>query len=219
MQKILNFNVKKSATLGNKKTQMSWQVPGLKTQFAGAVLLDGDEYVVYPQKFFGYSDCIWGKDFANPLIYLSGCNLVSQISGKRLMFSAFSACGFFGKEKNKKVLLAFNHEGSEYSFNNNIFTKNKNDVAFEYTENEGISHWSITAQNKKSLVDIEIFSKKDEMIPLNYENPLGIKKHNYLLAGGNGYGEIKLYKKINKSLEIIEHARIESSFSMYGKHK
>lgn len=214
LQKIMSLNIKHSISRKGKN-KIKWHIPGLKTQYAGAVMLDGEEYVIYPQKSFGFADCLWGKDFPFPWIHLAGCNLVSQISGKRLMHSAFASCGFFGGKNNKKITVCFNHEGTEYSFNNGGFSK-KSDVSFIYAENEGIAHWTVTAQNKNALVDMELYAEKNEMLAMNYENPLGQKKYNSLLANGNSYGEIRLYKKVKKSLEIIEQAQIENAYTLYG---
>lgn len=214
LQKIMSFNINHSISVKGK-SKLKWHLPGLKTQYAGAVMLDGQEYVVYPQKSFGFTDCLWGKDFPSPWMHLAGCNLVSQISGKRLMHSAFASCGFFGGKNNKKIMVCFNHEGEEFTFNNKGFSK-KNAVSFVYTENDGIAHWTVSAQNKKALVDIELYAEKNEMLAMNYENPLGQKKYNELLANGNSYGEIRLYKKVKKSLEIIEQAQIENAYTLYG---
>ena len=40
----------------------------------------------------------------------------------------------------------------------------------------------------------DISCEKSDMILINYESPLGEKKHNKLWNGGNGDGKIKLYK-------------------------
>lgn len=217
MQKLIGTKISRRATKGPDKNRMYWQVPGCKTQYAGAVLFDGEEYTVFPHKSFGYTDVIWGKDFVNPWVMLNGSSLVSQITGKRLSQSCFDVGGFFGKEKNKRLAAIFHHEGNEYQFNASGRT-HKDNVKFDFTENGGICHWTITAQNSKALVDIEVFCKTEEMILMNYENPNGEKNFKRLLAGASGYGEIRLYKKIQKSLEIIEQARIENAGCMYGKY-
>lgn len=41
------------------------------------------------------------------------------------------------------------------------------------------------------------------MILINYESPLGEKKHNKLWNGGNGVGKIKLYKILKLIDDII----------------
>jgi hypothetical protein len=48
-------------------------------------------------------------------------------------------------------------------------------------------------------IEVEITCQKKDMLLINYEAPNGEKKHNQLWNGGNGKGNIKLYKKILKT--------------------
>jgi hypothetical protein len=56
------------------------------------------------------------------------------------------------------------------------------------------------------------------MIFMNYLNPDGSMPHKTLWSGGSGSGEIRLYKKVNKSLELFEHARVENCGCEYGEY-
>ncbi len=53
------------------------------------------------------------------------------------------------------------------------------------------------------------------MLFINYEAPNGKKLHNHLWNGGNGYGEIKLYKKDGT---LIDHVKIENAGCEYGEY-
>ena len=48
-------------------------------------------------------------------------------------------------------------------------------------------------------LEAEITCLKKDMLLINYEAPNGKKLHNHLWNGGNGVGNIKLYKKILKT--------------------
>ena len=72
---------------------MYWHAQGVKTQNSGVVTLDGEEYVVYPEKSHGYADKNWGKDFTSPWVWLSSNNMVSKITGKKLENSVFDIGG------------------------------------------------------------------------------------------------------------------------------
>jgi hypothetical protein len=43
-----------------------------------------------------------------------------------------------------------------------------------------------------------------EMLLVNYEDPLGMKRHNKLYNGGTGVGNIKLYQKKGKNKILID---------------
>lgn len=201
--------------------EMYWHAQGVKTLYAGSVILDGEEYTVTPQRSFGYADKNWGRDFTNPWLWLSSCNLISLISGQRLKNSCFDIGGgrpkFLGRQMKKKLLFYFYHEGDEYEFNFSKFWK-KSTVKYTFTQNGPLAHWAVTAENKKYFIDVDVYCKKSDMLLINYTAPNGLKLHNNLWNGGTGYGEIRLYKKVKKNLETIEHARIENCGCEYGEY-
>lgn len=204
-----------------KAFQMYWHVPGAKTNYTGTVYLDGEEFAVYPQASFGYADKNWGIDFTNPWLWLASSNLTSILSGKKLQNSCFDIGGgcpkVFGVKLDKNLLVFFSYEGKKYEFNFSKFWK-RSSVRFSVSEKEDCLVWSISAENRKVLLDIDVTCPKNEMIFVHYESPEGKKEHNRLWNGGTGRGELRLYKKIRKTLEIIEHAKIESCGCEYGEH-
>ena len=71
---------------------MYWHAQGVKTEYSGTVTLDGEEYVVLPEKSYGYADKNWGSDFTK---------------GGRLINDAFGSIGnAFGKNIHPKVRKA-----------------------------------------------------------------------------------------------------------------
>ncbi|MGP1587845.1 MAG: hypothetical protein ACTTHG_05830 [Treponemataceae bacterium] len=211
LEKKINFEPKKL----KRNPQNYWYVCGAKTIYGGNLLLDAEEFVIIPQKSFGHADKIWGKDFSNPFFSLSSCNLNSVISGRYLSGSCFDIGGTTvnGKEKSLQVYLL--HQNQYYVFSiSNCFSRTK--IHYDFFENSEICRWTVTAENSKNFLDVDVFCKKSEMIKKKYLNPRGTVSFDSFWSGGNGTGEIRLYKKVNKDLEIVEQARIENCICEYA---
>ena len=69
----------------------------------------------------------------------------------------------------------------------------------------------------KARMETEIRCKKDDMIFVNYEDPDGVKRFDRLWNGGNGYGNVKLYKKRGKNLELIDDIKCGHVGCEYGE--
>lgn len=201
--------------------EMYWHAQGVKTKYSGTVILDGVTYIVNPETSFGYADKNWGRDFASPWVWLSSCNLVSEISGKHLVNTCFDVGGgspkVFGITLKNRLLAMFTYEGIIYDFNFSKFWK-KTQVRYSIKEGETELHWIVSASSKKYLLDIDIFCNKNEMLFVNYEAPNGLKLHNQLWNGGTGHGELKLFKKKGRELELIEHASVKNAGCEYGEY-
>ena len=220
IKKLIPFNVGYGASHLFRKLQlfeMFWHAEGMKSTFEGTITLDGEEYVVIPEKSYGYSDKNWGKDFTSPWVWLSSNNLVSKLTGKRLENSAFDIGG--GRPKigfialNRKLLSAFYYEGKCYEFNFSkfwTFTRTKFDC--KETDDEIIWHVEQKTINNRMVVDVTC--KKEDMLWINYEAPSGLKKHNRLWNGGNGKGTISLYHK-KKLVDVIEAENIGCEYGEF----
>ena len=199
-------------------SKIHWFVQGVKTIYGGTVVFDGVEYAVIPQKSYGHADKFWGKRFTNPWLWLSSSNLKSLITGQYLQNSCFDVGGVsVAGSKRKGLQVFFTHQNETYSFSPSGFFKNDK-INFNFNQNGGVGHWTVSAENTKYLLDIDVFCKKSDMIFMNYLNPDGSMPHKTLWSGGSGSGEIRLYKKVNKSLELFEHARVENCGCEYGEY-
>ena len=199
-------------------SKIHWFVQGVKTIYGGTVVFDGVEYTVIPQKSYGHADKFWGKCFTNPWLWLSSSNLTSLITGHPLQNSCFDVGGVsVVGTKRKGLQVFFTHQNETYEFSpSGIFRNDK--INFNFAQNGEIGHWTVSAENSKYLLDVDVFCKKSDMIFMNYLNPDGSMPHKTLWSGGSGSGEIRLYKKVNKSLELFEHARVENCGCEYGEY-
>ncbi len=198
--------------------EMFWHAEGIKTQYSGSIWLDGVEYEVIPEKSYGYADKNWGGDFTSPWLWISSCNLTSLKTGKKLNNSAFEAGGgrpkAFGISIPRKLLIGFYYEGTMYEYNFARFW-NMVKIDFDFEEGDDVHTWHVNASNKNSRMELVLYCKRDEMLLINYEAPNGKKLHNRLWNGGNGWGEIKLYKKDGT---LIDHVKMENTGCEYGEY-
>ncbi|MCR4940960.1 MAG: hypothetical protein K5930_12775 [Treponemataceae bacterium] len=202
--------------------QMYWHAQGVKTDYTGSVVFDGQEYIVPPEKSYGYADKNWGTDFTSPWVWLSSCNLVSQISGNRLENACFDIGGGCPKickiPLNRKLLAFFHFEGKNYVFNFSHFWK-KSKVDFSFSEEGDLLHWFVSAENRSYLFDVDVYCKMTDSIFINYESPSGEKNFDKLWNCGNGFGELKFFRKKHKALELVEDTKIYNCGCEYGEYK
>ncbi|MDE5798560.1 MAG: hypothetical protein K2H73_06020 [Treponemataceae bacterium] len=200
-----------------KKNGSVWIAGGAKAMFAGVVHIDGVEYVVSPRKSSGYIDRSWGGSLNSPSLHISSSNLTSLITGKPLASSCFAISGEF----EGALRLYVNLEGDELC----IHKKSPFD---RFTEIHDCSpmppdadgeklHWTVSVHRKRLVIDVDIFCKTAEMFVRDYEAPEGERKLLKVLGGGTGFGEIRIYKKRGKDLELLEHAHVADALCEYGQ--
>lgn len=212
----LNFEKEsESKFLCQNKTNY-WIPSGAKTLFSGNVILDGEVFTIFPRTSNGFVDKSWGSKLASPYFHLSSSNFISSISGKNLNNSYFAVEGEF----DSRLSVFVNIEGMKLSLSGKSFFKKFNEI-HSWTQvpsgkEEEKLHWSVSVNRKKFVIDIDVFCKTHDMFVRNYENPLGNKEILKVLAGGNAIGEIRVYKKNKKTLEIVEHINLINVLCEYG---
>ena len=224
INKQVAFNVGYGASKLFRKTQlfeMFWHAEGMKSAFSGSIFLNGEEYEVRENDSYGYADKNWGKDFTSPWVWLSSCNVVSNITGKKLENSVFDIGG--GRPKigpialNRKLLSAYYYEGKCYEFNfSKFWTNTRTKFSCNETEEEIIWHVEQKTWRNKMITDI-ICNKKD-MLLVNYEAPNGKKLHNKLWNGGNGYGRVQLFHR-NKLVDDVSCYNVGCEYGEYDKEE
>jgi tocopherol cyclase len=201
--------------------EMFWHAEGIKTEYQGVVVFDGVTYDIIPGKSYGYADKNWGSDFTSPWLWISSCNMQSQLTGKILNNSVIEAGGgrpkVLGLALDRKILVGMYYEGKMYEYNFSEFWI-RSKVNFEFCEGEKLNTWKVNASNKDSIMELTLECPKDEMLLINYESPSGQKLHNRLWNGGTGYGEIKLYQKQGKKMSLIDHIKIKNAGCEYGEY-
>jgi hypothetical protein len=136
--------------------------------------------------------------------------MVSKITNRKLESSCFIAQGFAPG----KITVCLVLGGVRLTFKPSRF-KAKPHIS-GCVKNEDKIHWTASVQNRQYLLDIDIFCLTSEMKLRNYDSPNGQEVFLSLLTGATGTGEIRLYKRRKKSLELIEHADIENAHCEYG---
>ena len=68
-------------------------------------------------------------------------------------------------------------------------------------------------QRKSGII---VFCSAEELFVRSWEIPEGNRKVLKILSGATG-GEIRMYRKIRDSLELIEHAHIATALSEFGQ--
>ena len=197
--------------------EMFWHAEGMKSEFEGEVIWNGERYVVTPQTCYGYADKNWGKDFTSPWVWLSSNNLTSEITGKKLKDSVFDIGGGCPKvgpiALKRKLLSAFWYEGKPYEFNfSKFWTLCRTE--FECTETDNQIIWHVDQRTWKHRMIADITCEKQDMLLVNYKSPDGAKRHNRLWNGGNGKGTIQLFE----GERLIDRIHAENIGCEYGEY-
>lgn len=198
-----------------KSKDINWSVPGGKTDFSGKIIFNDEEFDIEPKKSFGYYDKNWGKDFSSPFFHLSSSFIKSQITGGILQNSSIAVQGEYKGRLSVLVCL----EGKKIEFHAD--KKKKFTVIHDCQEitDDDIGpklHWSCSVNDKKYVIDIDVYCRTKDLFLRDYESPEGNRKVMRVLSSGTGRGKIKLYKIVKKSLELIEQAEISKCVCEYG---
>ncbi len=224
VNKKVTFNVGLGASKALRDVnafQMYWHAEGMKTAFGGEVMLNGRRYIVTPERCYGYSDKNWGSNFTSPWVWLSSNHLVSRLTGKKLDNSVFDIGGgrpkIFMVPLDRRLLGVMYYEGQEFDYNfSKVLLRVKTKFSFRETDEEVF--WHVTQENVDSVMDTRIRCKKKDMLFVNYESPDGMKRYSRLWNGGNGVGQIKLYRKTADGLQMIDDMIATHVGCEYGEY-
>ena len=224
VDKKIAFNVGYGASKPMREAEafaMYWHAEGMKTEYEGEITFNGRKYIVTPEKCYGYADKNWGRDFTSPWVWLASNCLVSRRTGEQLHDSAFDIGG--GRPKvyfvplDRRLLGVFYYEGKEYDFNfSHLWLNVKTHFSFEEGEDE--VRWYVMQENIHAVMETEICCRKKDMLLVNYEAPDGSRKHNRLWNGGNGWGIVRLYDKVDGSLVKVDEIEATHVGCEYGEY-
>jgi len=197
--------------------EMFWHAEGMKTEYSGEVYWNGDRYLVTPETSFGYADKNWGKDFTSPWVWISSCNLKSELTGKVLSDSVFDIGG--GRPKigpvalPRKLLSAFWYEGQSFEFNfSKFWTGTKTSFTCRETETQIV--WHIDQSTRRDRMVTDVTCDKADMLFIQYEAPNGKKLHNRLWNGGNGRGTVELWRDGS----LVDRVSFKNAGCEYGEY-
>ena len=199
-----------------KKKGAVWIANGVKTQFAGTVHMFGLEYTVSPKKSFGYIDRSWGANYAVPYFHVSSSNLVSSITGKPLLHSCFALSGEYDGQLRAYVRIEDEVLPIHSRLSFEKLSEVHNFLEMPPDADGEKLHWSVSIHKKRMVIDVDVFCKTSDMLVRSYELPEGGRTLLKILGGGNGFGEIRFYKKIGKTLELLEDARVTNAVCEFG---
>ena len=224
LDKQIAFNVGYGASKplrGAEAFAMYWHAEGMKTAYEGEIMLNGRRYIVTPEHSYGYADKNWGRDFTSPWVWLSSNCLVSKRTGEQLRNSVFDIGG--GRPKiyfiplDRRLLGVFYYEGKEYDFNfSKLHLMVKTEFSFE--EKDDVVVWHVRQENTHAVMETEVQCKKSDMLLVNYEAPDGVKRHNRLWNGGNGWGTVRLYDKKDGQLVLVDEIEATHIGCEYGEY-
>ena len=221
IHKTIPFNVGYGASGPMRRWQlfeMFWHAEGMKTEYDGEISLNGRRYLVDRDTCFGYADKNWGKSFTSPWVWLSSCNLVSELTGRRLSGSVFDIGG--GRPKvgflalPRKLLSAFCYEGRGFEFN---FSKFWTACRTRFRCEETSTHivWHVEQRTWLNRMVTDIVCEKRDMLFVNYEAPNGEKRFQRLWNGGNGHGTVCLYHRGR----LVDRIHAENVGCEYGEYE
>ena len=197
------------------KDGMHWLAGGLTARFSGMVTLDGQEYAVSPDHSFGYVEKTWGPALPLPFMHVSSSRLTSIFTGKVMKDSGFALGGDY--DGRLVALAKFENEFYGFGPQQKIkkYTAHWSCVRSPLNDGNEELHWSASVNCKKYILDVDVFCPASEMLVKDYWLSDGSLLK--VLCGGSGSGEIRLYKQIKKSLELIQHAKILGAECDYGQ--
>lgn len=197
-------------------------VSGRKTLFSGSVFMDNEEYEVTPRECAGYSDKIWGSEFTAPTFLITSNNLKSKTSGEKLTQSSFLFWGgetrMFGISLGDKINGTFMYEGTEIEFKVPEFWKRSSEAYRIAEKNDGHIFRVHSSNIKGYTIDISLKCRLSELLSMNYEAPEGTKNYDRLLECGSAFGYVKLYKKVNKQLRLVDYIEVRNAFCETGEN-
>lgn len=199
-----------------------WHGEGIRTAYRGIVVINEETYDITPEACFGYADKHWGRSYNHPWLQLSSCSLRSERTGKLLKHSALAIDGccprFLCFRLKPQLMMQLTYTGEDFCYS---FARPLSFSRLKWGTKETRRHflWHLMAQNKNSLVKLNMHCKKQDMLTLLYDNPEGEEKLQAapLWAGGNGVGSIDLYRITSSGKEWIDTLTIEHALCEFQK--
>ncbi len=212
----LRYEILHGFSDGYRDKTYTWLATGARTVFSGSVTADGREYAVVPKASHGYIDRNWGKTLPETWFHISASNLTSIISGRTLQNSCFTVQGLYGGKPS--ILLSVGDNSVSFCADSDRRAYESIWDCSQAPESDAGErlHWSVSANDRHSVVDIDVFCLTQNMFVRSVELPEGGRKTLKILCG-TGTGELRLYRRVRKNLELIEHTHIAGALCEFGR--
>ena len=92
----------------------------------------------------------------------------------------------------------------------------KKNPHFSCIATDNTLHWTVSLEYRKFLLDLDVYSETNGMFVKTYTSPVNSGEQFEILCGAAGTGELRLYKRQGKNLELLEHAALEDVCCEYG---
>ena len=76
--------------------------------------------------------------------------------------------------------------------------------------------WTVTQTTFRAKMEAQIACNKEEMLLINYESPDGCKRHTRLWNCGNGFGQVKPWRRKGGRWHLVDDVKAESVGCEYG---
>lgn len=208
-----NFSVRRQSVFvpGKIGAGMYWAASGVEALFSGEIHVKDDVYLVSPGTSSGYIDRIWGKAYPYPFFHLSCSHLSSLISRTFLKNSCIAVQGMY----TGSFAVFFTSPGNTQPCNFSLPRIKKN-PHFSCIATDNILHWAVSFEYHKFLLDLDVYSETNGMFVKTYNSLSNPDEQFEILCGAGGTGELRLYKRKGKNIELLEHASLEDVCCEYG---
>ena len=171
--------------------EMYWHVGKMLSGFSGEITYNGRLYKVSERDSRGYQDHNWGKDYANPWIWLN-CNNFENSPGTSFVLGG-GRVKWQGISLGTRTIAGLFHRGSKYDFNFTKFWRlNRSRIDCGVKEKE--LYWDIILWNRRNKIEIYAHCPRNLCQFFTYERPSGGKYEN-LYNSLIGEIKLKLYQR------------------------
>lgn len=213
----LKYEIETACEKGFKGKHEKWLPFGSRSVFQGVLRLDGKNYIVHSRRSFGYIDRNFSMCCDTDYFHLSSSCITSMITRKILDSSFFVAHGIYSD----KLSFLSNIDGKILNFLPNQFfnryTSTQACLPMPNSENDDRVHWTMSLHTNVYIIDVDVFCKESDMFMRVLEDVQDGKRVRKIFSSHSGRGELKIYRNIKKSLELLEHVRIDKVLCEYGK--
>lgn len=186
---------------------------GNRLGIAGNVLYNGRSFSVDRQLDYGFGRRFVGTHMYAPCINIAASVLESQVSGKKYSNGYFA----FSSVSDGAAEFSLSYGDNIVSMRAGTRDLRKKKAIINFVPSGEQLHWMCSLHRKQVIYDIDVFASAGMMNIYNYE-VIDSASLFQILAGASGMGEIRVYQRHGKDLELLEHLLLKNVFCEYGMY-